>query len=352
MWGFFSRRSNKEASGNPEKLPSELRRDVVTGDWVVIARARSKRPSDFVTEKAPRKEKKDPFANPQASGNAPSLLRYEDERGEWTVQVIPNKYPAFTQHGECRIPREEGPFSLIDGRGYHEVLITRDDKRDFSRMEAHEAAAAVRALHARFNELAQDGCVRYISLFQNHGAEAGASVAHPHCQIMALPVVPTEVRRDVGGSRRYWERTGRRVHEDIIAWEREQGTRILFENEHFLALCPFVPRTAFEIRIFPKEQQASFAQLKQEQYEALGDALRASLAMLDGVLQDPAYNFFIHSAPLNDGREYDYYRWHVEIMPKTAIWAGFELGTGIEICSIEPERAAEFLRAQLPTWAS
>ena len=353
MFGFL--RSQK-MSAQPQDLhaiPSELRRDVVTGDWIVIARSRSKRPSDFsVPRSAPTSAVKDPFADPQASGNAPSVARYDDEKtGDWEVQVIPNKFPAFTQRGECMVPRQEGPFEVVDGRGYHEVVITKDPVRDFAQFSRTEAALVVRAFHERFLALKEDACVRYISLFQNHGVEAGASLAHPHSQIIAIPVIPADVRRSLGGAKRWQKKHGTNVHEEAVAWEREQKERLLFENEDFVVVCPFVSRVAFEMRIFPKTHQSSFGDIAPSEYETLGDALRASLAMLRDTLNDPPYNFFVHTTPVNGTSSYEYYQWHIEILPKTATWAGFELGTGIEISTLEPERAAAFLRENLPAWA-
>ncbi|MEX0916640.1 MAG: hypothetical protein WDZ44_00875, partial [Candidatus Spechtbacterales bacterium] len=241
MFGFS--RSKKEVNAQDlHAIPSELRRDVVTGDWVVIARSRSKRPSDFsVPTMKPHGLRSDPFVNPQASGNAEPVARYDNEKtGEWEVQVIPNKFPAFTQRGECRVSRTEGPFEVVDGRGYHEVVITKDPLRDFAQFSREEAAVAVRAFHERFLALKGDACVRYISIFQNHGVEAGASLSHPHSQIIAIPVVPTDVRRSLGGARRWKARRGTNVHEEIVAWEHQQKTRLLFENDDFVVLCPFV----------------------------------------------------------------------------------------------------------------
>jgi len=352
MLGFLRSTKNK---GKQEihAIPSELRRDPVTGDWIVIARSRSKRPSDFaVTPAPPVKAAKDPFANPQASGNEEAVLRYNKEgTGDWMVQVIPNKFPAFTQQGECMVPSTQGPFEVVDGRGYHEVVITKDPIRDFAQFSHEEAEYAVRAFHERFVALSADACVRYISIFQNHGVEAGASLTHPHSQIIAIPVVPAAVRRSLGGAKRWNAKYGTNVHQEILKWERAQKTRLLFENEEFTVVCPFVSRVAFEMRIFPKKHQASFAELAPSEYGALGDALRAALGMLRETLNDPPYNFFIHTTPVNGQGTHEYYEWHIEILPKTATWAGFELGTGIEISTLEPERAAEFLRVNLPQWA-
>lgn len=352
MFGFFRSKNGTSPTGGVHAIPSELRQDVVTGDWIVIARSRSKRPSDFsVPATQAARGGKDPFADPKASGNADPVARYDDEKGDWLLQVIPNKFPAFTQRGECMVPRAEGPFEVVDGRGYHEVVITKDPVRDFAQFSSTEAALVIRAFHERFLALRQDACVRYISIFQNHGVEAGASLSHPHSQIIAIPVVPADVRRSLGGAKRWHKKNGTNVHEEVLAWERQRGERMLFENKDFVVVCPFVSRVAFEMRIFPKTHQSSFGDIAPSEYETLGNALRAALAMLRDTLNDPPYNFFIHTTPVNGKDSYEYYQWHIEILPKTATWAGFELGTGIEISTLEPERAAAFLREHLPSWA-
>lgn len=329
-----------------DPIPSELRRDLVTGDWVVIAKERAKRPSDFAAKREggpPTCPTDDPFRDPQASGNKDPILVYRDKDKQWTLQVIPNKFPAFTQQGECAVPRPVGPYEVMDGRGHHEVVITRDCDKHFALLSSTRAAEVIRAYHERYNELKKDDCVQYISIFHNHGREAGASVVHPHSQIIAIPVVPPDVSRSLKGSGDFNKREGSCVHCVMLNWELEDKSRIIFENDTMVAFCPFISRTAFEIRIFPKEHQAKFEDLDPKNFADLGDALQKSLHQLYRTLDNPAYNFFFHTAPTDDG-DYSHYHWHIEIIPKTVIWAGFELATGVEISTIEPERAAQFLR--------
>ncbi|MBI2462687.1 MAG: galactose-1-phosphate uridylyltransferase [Candidatus Spechtbacteria bacterium] len=328
---------------------SELRRDLVTGDWILIAKQRGKRPHAFIAGDDKEIElptSQCPFEDPQKSGNAPPVLLYKNAEGtDWEVQVIPNKYPAFAQQGECLVPQMRGPYEVIDGKGFHEVIITRDHEKHWAFFSREEATNVVRAYQERYQKLKDDECVTYISIFHNHKRAAGASLAHPHSQLIAIPVVPADVRRSLEGSRNYFHKNGRCVHCETINFEVQEKSRIVFENERFIAFCPFISRTAFEIRLFPKNHQEDFGSLSPEHYSDLADGLREPLKMLNGTLQNPAYNFFLHTAPL-DGVEYQHYHWHFEIVPKTAIAAGFELGTGIEISTLEPEQAAEFLREQ------
>ncbi len=338
---------------------SELRRDLVTGEWVTIAKGRQHRPKDFVPEDKPEfsKDKSScPFEDPQASGNKPPVLLYKNKKQEdssntkedeteWSLQVIPNKFPAFSLDGECQNITEEGPYLVRDGYGYHEVLITRDHDKHFALLSTEELTEVVRAYQERFIDLKNSDCVKYISIFHNHGIGAGASLTHPHSQITAIPVIPADVHRSLRGSNLYFRRHSETVHNKMVDFELNQGERVVFESEKFVAFCPYISRAAFELRIYPKEQSPYFEDLPDSHLTELAEALGACLRKLNQTLDNPDYNFFLHTAP-SDGRDYSHYHWHIEIIPKTAIWAGFELGTGIEISTIEPKQAAQYLNSE------
>lgn len=340
-------KNKKSKPVNPQKKVSELRRDLVTGDWIAIATGRAGKPRAFIKEDKSRLDTditKCPFENPQAHGNKPPLLLYKNKKHpDWSLQVIPNKYPAFGHMEGCGDIQEVGPYLVRDGRGYHEVIITRDHKKHLALLALGEVAEVISAYKARYLVLKEDECVKYISIFHNHGADAGASLPHPHSQLIAVPFVPSDIHRSLVGSNMFFRKNGQCVHCSMVAWELKDKKRLVFENEMFVAFCPFVSRTAFEIRIFPKGHRAYFENLPDKDIPQLAEALRASLAKLNKLLDDPSYNFFIHTAPV-DGGKYPNYHWHIEILPKTAIWAGFELGTGIEISTLEPKKAAKFLR--------
>jgi len=311
----------------------------------VVARRRGKRPKGGKISPTDAKTclPDDPFIDPQASGNADPVLQYVDKKKGWTLQVIPNKFPAFTQSGECAVPHNVGPYEVIDGRGFHEVVITKDCVRHLALFSHKEAEEVVRAYSERYKALKKEPCVKYISIFHNHGKEAGASVAHPHSQIIAIPVVPADVFRSLKGAKKYYKKNNQCVHCKMIEWEMKDKGRIIYENDSMVAFCPFISRTAFEVRVFPKKHGAQFEKFSSRHLGDLGDALRISLAKLNSALENPSYNFYIHTAPVEKG-DYSYYHWHMKILPKTAVWAGFELSTGIKISTIEPERAAGFLR--------
>ena len=328
---------------------SELRQDIVSGEWVTIATARAKRPQDFLF--APKKrfdqsKESCPFENP----NEAILLDVQKESahatkqtGEWFVRVVKNKFPAFAE-GECSVLYKDGIYTKMEGAGHHEVVVTRDHNRSIADFTDEEAKLLMLAYKGRYLGLHTAPCVSYVFIFHNHGAESGATIAHPHSQIMALPVVSPDVQRSLVGSENYYRVNNRCVHCDVINFEIKSRVRVVHENEHALVVCPYASKTAFEMRIFPKRHASEFHTMDDDEYAGIGISLQIALQKLKRGLDDPSYNFFIHTAPTFDHTAYPHYHWHIEILPKTAIWAGFEIGTGIEISTIAPESAAAFLR--------
>lgn len=339
---------DNEKKGNTVIGPSELRQDPVSGEWVVIATGRAKRPHDF--KAAPRGRQTDhkdacPFETrfPDVyAAYGPDGTLADDT--DWWVQVVPNKYPAFV-HGACPIIREEGPYRITDGIGRHDVIITADHDRPMGKQTPAEAAVVLAAYQDRFRAITEDPCIRYVSVFHNHGPAAGATIAHPHSQIIATPVVPPDISRSIAGSLAYAEAHGGAcVHCAVLRHELRDGSRIVYENSEAVVLAPFASKTAFELRVMPRRHAAHFEGADAATREGVAEALAVSLARLANGLGDPDYNFFLHTAPVGDAEPSPHYHWHFEIIPKTAVWAGFEIGTGIEISTIAPEEAAKFLR--------
>src|SRR3989344_743686 len=344
-------------NGEIHKKYSELRQDIVSGDWVVIAAGRARRPSDFAAKpKFPAKKngkKNCPFEELEDD----ALLIITKDRGQfhdlwqagpkakdWFVEVIPNKFPAFGPRQTCPSAVSEGLRRLIDGVGFHEVIVTRPHDRSIALMSAEETGLLVRAYRERFKTLSPEQCVQYISMIHNHGPESGASIVHPHSQLIAIPVIPPDVSRSLAGSERYFGGKKACVHCAMIDFETKEKARVIFENDDFVVFAPYASRAAFEIRIFPKIHRAEFETISEDEILPFAEALQRSLTVLYHGLNNPSYNFFIHTAP-TDGRDYGYYHWHLEIFQKTSIWGGFEFGTGIEISTIAPEDAAAFLKS-------
>jgi UDPglucose--hexose-1-phosphate uridylyltransferase len=329
-----------------KKQPTELRQDLVTGDWVVIATGRAKKPEDFVLNRRilASEESNDncPFCYPEETQQEKDILLYQTTDNQWSLRVFPNKFPAFSR-GKIPKHKEEGPYFAMDGTGYHELIVTRDHHRQIAHLDVVEVAEIIDAYQDRYMNLMNRKSVNYIEIFHNHGKEAGASISHPHSQLMAIPVISPYIQGELDGAENYYRSNKKCVYCTMVEWEREHKKRIVFENEDFLAFCPFSSRAAFEIWVLPKKHKPYFERITDAEKVALAEALHIAIKKIYNALGDPAYNFYLHTSPC-DGSDYPHYHWHIEILPRTSNWAGFELSTGIEISTIQPEVAAEYLR--------
>lgn len=336
-----------EQNKKENKSVSMLRKDLVSGTWVVFSTRRRERP-DFSKNKEDRTEtpeqlSKCPFCKENIASQEKDTLIYANNAGDWSLKVFPNKFPAFSSEVKDLNKREIGPFEIMDGAGYHEVLVTRDHFKDIADLEVIQTAEIIDAFRERYIDLMNKRHIKYISIFKNYGRSAGASVNHPHCQIIAMPVIDPDVYRSLVGSESYYMAHRECVHCVMIEWEKENKERIIYENEEFIVVCPFVSRVSFETRIYPKKHLSYFERITDEQKLMLAEAMKYCLGKLKKNLGDPSYNMFLHTSPC-DGQAYDHYHWHFEIFPKTNTWAGLELSTGIEVCSVLPEEGAKILR--------
>lgn len=335
---------------------SEFRRDPVSGDWILVASARAKRlgMKRAHGKKLSASAEHCPFDDPQTAGNDAPLLWLphpkkrptgaEPTLADWWVQIIPNKYPALKPHRACpEIEESDGSYQQMQGVGFHEIIITRDHDRRISEMTPEEIETVFYAYQERYRALQREPCIDYILIFHNQGPTAGATLYHPHSQLIALPIIPPDVSRSLEGSRTYYAAHGRCVHCSMLDWEREAKVRLIYENDRFLAIVPFAPRVSYEVRIYPKKHQSRYEEADAQDRAFLADALRSVLGSIKHTMRDPDYNFFIHTAPAKIAGP-DYYHWHIEILPHTSIWAGLELGTGIEVVAIPPEVAAHELK--------
>ena len=326
---------------------SELRQDVVSGDWILIAPGRGKRPQRFAEKNKPRHSPKKGclFEHPEKIGGGPPSI-VKPRKGSWRIQVAPNKYPAVSHDGVRAVVGRQGPFLVIPGVGHHDLVITRDHNKNFPALSRKDAELVLQTFKERYLMLKRDRYVAYVSIFHNWGLRAGASVYHPHYQIVALPVIPPDVGHSLYGSKRYNRRHHRCVHCDIIKWEKREDKRIVYENRGAVAFAPFVSREPMEIRVFPKTHSPFFEESTVSKLSYVADALQEVLRRVEKKLGHPDYNFFIHTAPVRNRKDYRHYHWHVEIQPKIDIEGGFELSTGVEINVIDPDEAAEFLSSK------
>jgi UDPglucose--hexose-1-phosphate uridylyltransferase len=328
----------------------ELRKDVITGRWVIISSDRRKRPNDFRLERyALTGGDQCPFCTGREELTPPEVLAYRPNGSPpngsgWHLRVVPNKFPALQVEGN--LDREgEGLFDRMNGIGAHEVIIeTPDHGRTLAMLSEAEIERVLWAFRERVLDLKQDRRFRYIVLFKNHGAAAGATLEHTHSQLIALPIVPDFVREEIEGARQHYLAKERCVFCDIIRQEVTAGRRVIHENAEVVALAPYAPRFAFETWLLPRSHGSRFEEAPRQQYEALARMIRTVLARMDQALEKPAYNLIIHSAPLSENVA-DFYHWHVEIIPRLTRAAGFEWGTGFYINPTSPEEAAAVLRA-------
>lgn len=327
-----------ERQKNKVKFPAELRSDPLSKDWVIIATGRGKRPESF------KKERKKKIIPPKKTCPLCHLKGEKVIFNNWTTVVIPNKYPALIP--SLTLKEEKNHFyQKMAGVGYHEVVVFRDHQKCLALFSVKQIKEVIDAYQERYLDLMKKPFVKYISIFHNHGEAAGASIFHPHSQILAAPVIDSDLNRALLNSKKFFEAGKKCIYCLMNEWERKKKERIVFENKQFLVICPFVSKAAFEMIITPKAHSAYFERIGEEEKKYLAEAFKQALLKLYQALNDPAYNFYLHTAPTGP-ENYDFYHWHFTILPKTAIWAGFELCTGIEISTIEPEKAAEYLRKQ------
>jgi UDPglucose--hexose-1-phosphate uridylyltransferase len=327
----------------------ELRKDPIHGRWVIIATERGVRPKDFTVTRTPLEASFCPFCPGNEGATPPEVLSFRPDGGPangpgWTLRVIPNKYPALRIEGQVD-RRAEGLYDMMNGIGAHEVVIeTPQHLTPLDERPLHEVQDILWAWRSRILDLQRDTRFRSVVIFKNHGAIAGASLEHPHSQIIALPIVPKAVEEEMAGALRYFQFRDRCVFCDIIEQELRDGARVVFENEHAVAVAPFASRSPFEVWILPREHGAAFEAGTQAVYRDTAQALQAVTRGLRRALDDPPFNAMLHTAPLGmQGLEH--YHWHIEILPKLTSVAGFEWGSGFYINPTPPEKAAEFLRS-------
>ena len=325
---------------------SELRQDLVSGDWIISATERTKRPHELLQKKKVRKPSSIsncPFEDMKKSGNWPPIALIPNEKS-WRVAIIPNKYPALRHENDCAISFKTGPYEIVDGIGHHDLVITRDHRKNLAHLSEKEGLELFEVLQKRYRELKKDKCLAYTSTFFNWGENAGASLYHPHFQVLTLPIIPPDINHSLNGSANYFKKHRQCVHCKMLNFETKNKKRIIAQNSAALAVAPFVSRQPFEIRIFPKRHHPYFEKTPAADLKATISVLQNALRKMEKNLRDPDFNFFIHTAPLKNQSRYKHYHWHIEILPKISTIAGFELGTGVDINIVDPDAAAKILR--------
>jgi len=326
----------------------EFRKDPVTNRWVIIATERAKRPMDFTKKTEEIKSSFCPFDYGNEYTTPPEILSFRPKETDantpgWWIRVVNNKFPAleyemaFERYGH-------GMYDAMTGFGYHEIVIeTPDHNETIATAEYSQVEEIIWAYKARFNSIAKDKNIKYILIFKNHKKDAGASLEHSHSQIIATPIIPKRVQEEMNGADMYFQYKERCVFCDIVYQERMESTRVIEETDNFIAINPYASRFPFETWIMPKGHFSDFGTICESDVEEFSKLLKNSLLRIYKALDNPPFNFMLHTSPTN-GHGKEFYHWHLEIVPRLTKIAGFEWGSGFYINPTPPEDAAKYLR--------
>jgi len=312
----------------------ELRKDYILSRYSLISANRGKRPNDFAREKISPAQKTCYFC-PGNESMTPAEIERTEENGRWKIRVFPNKFPAVTEESLAELRTDNRFFTFAPAYGKHEVLVeTPSHDVQMADLSEGEIAEVLRMYAKRIRALSSVKGVKYGLVFKNEGNDAGASFAHAHTQIVAYNQVPPLIADEMQAN----SRDNGCEFCRIIDIEKK-SFRAVSENEHFAAFAPYAPRMPFEIWLFAKRHVASITGLGNDEIKSLAAMLKKVLLKLKTI--NAPYNFYLHSAP--EGKDFHF---HIEILPRLAIWAGFELATGAIICTMPPEDAAKFYRGE------
>jgi len=336
----------------------ELRHDPVQRRWVIVATERARRPSDFAIERDDKGNGKCPFCPGNEATTPPEIRAFRDEDTEpntegWKVRVVSNKFPALRIEGDLE-RAAQGQYDRMNGIGAHEVIIdTPHHDRDLADLEVDDVAMVLRMYRDRLLDLQNDPRFRYVLVFRNRGSSAGASLAHPHSQLIATPVTPRTVSMELESAREHFSVKERCIFCDMIAQELHTHARIVAADDDFVSWCPYASRFPFEVTLAPRRHSHDYGTMDDEMLSKMARHLKEVLQRIKLSLNDPPYNYVLHTTPcyhLKPRRlgywstiELDWH-WHLEILPRLTKIAGFEWGTGFHINPTPPEDAARFLR--------
>ena len=335
----------------------ELRKDPIIGRWVIIATERAKRPDQFSgLSKEPVQEKPCPFCEGSESHTPPEIYSIRPKQTApngpgWDLRVVPSIAPFLGIEGDLE-RRGKGLYDLMNGIGAHEIIIeTSQHISNICDLSEEQISKVITCYIDRINDLEKDRRFKYALVFKNHGWTAGGGKEkHAKSQLIATPVNPKRVKEELTGSRFYYEYHERCVFCDMIKQEIDSKDRLILDFDGFIAITPFAARFPFEIWILPKKHSCDFTSLDMQSRFNLAKIMKIVLSKLKKGLNDPPYNYVLHTAPFRREKmgywksiDNDYH-WHIEIMPRLTRVAGFEWGTGFYICPLAPENAAKFLR--------
>jgi UDPglucose--hexose-1-phosphate uridylyltransferase len=326
----------------------ELRQNLATREWVIIASERARRPNAYVEERTTPLHTELPHydaACPFCPGNEELDLEVTRHplSGPWQTRVVRNKYPALAREGQL-LRSFDGVQRQITGVGYHEVLVEHPQHNtSMALMAESDVCAVFDTFRERGLAVSRDPRIEQIVYFKNHGVRAGASLQHPHSQVIALPIVPGEIRHRMEEARRFFDDTGECVFCRMLHDELALGERVVAANEHFVAFVLYAASSPFHAWILPHRHFSSFRVIGDEEISSLAAIVRDVLRRIFYGLNDPAYNLVVRTSPVKEGDSV-YFHAYMAVIPRLSRHAGFELGSGVSINPTIPEACAAFLR--------
>ena len=334
----------------------QLRKDPVIGRWVIISTERGRRPRDFGKGYSGPPDKDCPFCEGKEQQTPPEIYAVRpqgtlpDSKG-WKVRVVPSIAPFLDNQGELW-KKGIGLYDLIAAYGSHEVVVeTPNHIANMADLEERQIEEILTTYVKRIEALKKDKKIKYVLIFKNYGWQAGGGrVQHSRSQIIATPVNLKRVKEELEGSKKYYAYHERCIYCDIVQEELDLKERIVLDVDGILAVVPFAPRFPFEVWILPKKHSSDFHKIDSQERNSLAKVLKEVLAKIKKLLDDPPYNYVIHTAPFRRAHKGYWttidedYHWHIEVIPRLTQVAGFEWGTGFYICPTLPEEAAKYLR--------
>ncbi len=326
----------------------ELRKDPITERWVIISSERGKRPSDWTMEPKVRSGGFCPFCPGNEDKTPPEVRALRpgiDQKNVpgWKIRVVPNKFPALQIEGDLD-RRGEGLYDLMNGIGAHEVIIeTPNHLAELADLDTDHIYDTLLIFRERIIDLKNDTRFKYILVFKNHGISAGASLEHSHSQLIATPIIPKRVLEELQGAKKHYEFKERCIYCDILHQEVQMGKRLVVRTDDYVSVEPFAPRFPFETWLLPVKHCSHFEAMELREYYGLAAVLKETLQRINRTLENPHYNFILHTCPVQEAPLLEYH-WHIEIIPKLTKVAGFEWGSGFYINPTPPEMAAQHLR--------
>lgn len=324
----------------------QLRQNIITGEWVVFAPERAKRPTDYISINKEKKQNKADCPFCMDSKNTEYGVQKKDFETK-NSYVITNKYPVYIEEPEEKSAKlyklEDEFYKMKLALGGHDVVVCKDHDTDLADFSEGIFADLFKTFKKRTDYFKKSANIQHVMPIYNHGPAAAASIEHPHAQILASAVVPNQIVKEVQHTSCYYDAKKSCAFCDMIEHELVQNTRVVEQNDDFVSVTFYAARFPFEIWILPKKHQAKFEDITESQISSLASIAKATFGKLGEVLNDPDLNFYIHSAPLQ-GKDEKSYHWHLEITPRLSTYGGYELGSGMVIDIITPEQAAEYIR--------